>query len=244
MLWSRPDERHWTMRFLKALRTLCGKHPLIWILIGVPLFMHLARLPHNSWSIELSIARNLVNGYGYVAAPMDPPALWRPPLAVAVLVPIEMLFQDPQIIYRVYGTLTLAGFLASMFYLMRMLGGKVAAHFSQLIILSTPAFTHLVSHIYTFTGYLLLFGMVTLSVLVTLWSWQKATWRRDLLVGLCWGLTFLARPEAMLLFGATAFGGMLLYRRLGVSAGRAVLRLALQVALFLTIYLPSVVIFS
>src|SRR6185369_15583439 len=110
--------------------------------------------------------------------------------------------QDPLRIYAVYGTLTLLGFSLAMFYLVKMLGGPVAAHFSQLIILVTPAYTMVLNRIYTYNGYLLFLGLATLAVLTTLWSWKRVDWKRDVLSGLCWGAVFLTRPEAILLFGA------------------------------------------
>ena len=196
------------MRTLRLARCLFWEHPLLWLSLGIPLFSHLSVLMVNSWSIEILIARNILNGYGFIAVPLDPPALWRPPLAVGVPVPIEMFFHDPVVIYRIFGTLTLVGLLVAVFYLMKMLGGNVAAHFSQLIVLTTPAVTMLVSRQFTLLSHLLMFSVVTLAVLSTLRSWMKADWRRDLVMGLCWGIAILARPEVTLLFGTSLFFGL------------------------------------
>lgn len=101
------------MRELRLARCCFVEHPLLWVSLGIPLFAHLSVLMVNSWSIEILIARNILNGYGFVAVPLDPPALWRPPLAVGLLVPIEMFIHDPVVIYRVFGTLSLVGFLVA-----------------------------------------------------------------------------------------------------------------------------------
>jgi hypothetical protein len=212
--------------------------------LGIPLFAHLSVLPINSWSIEIFIARNILNGYGFIALPLDPPALWRPPLAVGLLLPIEALFSDPYVIYKIFGALTLAGLLVGVFYLMKLLGGNVAAHFSQVIILVTPAVTVLVSRQFTLLSFLLMFSLVPLAVLSTLWSWLRADWRRDLLMGVCWGVVFLARPETILLFCASLFAGMAFYHSLKVAISRATLRLILQLTSFLVIYGPVVLIFN
>ena len=240
MLWSQSDDSQQRMRALKRIRTLIWDHPVLWVIVGIPLFVVLSRLPFNSWNVEILIARNILNGYGFVAAPLDPPALWRPPLTVAVLLPIQLLVHNPKSIYADFGALTLVGFLVSLFYLMRTLGGKVAAHFSQLIVLATPAFTMLVNRQLQLLSYLLLFSLVTLSILTTLWSWQRQSWRRDLLAGLCWGIAFLARPEAILLFAVSLFAGLAFFRSLGTARNRAALRFVLQLAAFLVIYEPSV----
>ena len=95
------------MRILRLARCFLWEHPLLWVSLGIPLFAHLSVLMVNSWSIEILIARNILNGYGFTAVPLDPPAVWRPPLAVGLLVPIEMFFDDPVVIYRVFGTLSM-----------------------------------------------------------------------------------------------------------------------------------------
>jgi hypothetical protein len=232
------------MNALKTARRICIEHPVFWLAIGLPLFIHLSSLPTNSWNVEMNIARNLIDGYGFVDAPLDPPALWRPPLAVALLVPIEMLVRDPIWIYSIFGALTLLGFMSSVFYLMKMLGGNVAAHSSMLLVLSTPAFTSLLAHQLQLLSYLLIFSLVTLSILATIWAWRRSSWRRDIVVGLSWGIAFLARPEAILLLAASLFAGVLLHRYLGIAPRRAVCSLLMQLAAFLLIYGPSVAVFQ
>ena len=69
------------VKILNIGRRICLEHPVLWIALGLPLFIHLSSLPDNSWNVEMMIARNLIDGYGFVDAPLDPPALWRPPLA-------------------------------------------------------------------------------------------------------------------------------------------------------------------
>ncbi len=232
------------MRIAKWLRTLIWEHPVFWVALGVPLFMHLSKLPDNSWNMEILIARNLLDGFGFVGAPLDPPALWRPPLPVVVLLPIQMLTQDPLRIYAVFGTLALLGFTLAMFYLMKMLGGPLAAHFAQLIILASPAYTMVLNRIYTYNGYLLFLGLATAAVLTTLWSWKRVDWRRDVLSGLCWGAVFLTRPEAILLFGAGLLAYFIFHRSLGLSIRMAAIGILIQGLAFLLIYAPSVVTFS
>jgi hypothetical protein len=232
------------MRLGSRVRRLFWDHPLFWVAVGIPLFMQLSRLPAHSWNVEILIARNLLEGHGFVVGPLDPPALWRPPLAVFVLLPIEMLFQSPYYIYSVFGALTLVGLMVSLFYLMKRLGGTVAAHVSQLMILITPAFTTLVSRQLQLLSYLLLFGVVTFSILATLRSWSRPQWKRDVLAGLSWGVAFLARPEVVVLFGIGLLVSLVFRRRLGVSRGQSVKRVVLQASVFLCIYLPSILIFA
>src|SRR5215831_2239826 len=186
------------MRILCWMRALLWEHPLIWIGVGIPVFLRLSVLPTNSWNMEILIARNLLDGFGFVCTPLDPPALWRPPLPVILLLPIQLLIQDPMRIYAIFGTLMLVGFSVAMFYLMKMLGGPLAGHFVQLIVFATPAYTMLLNRIFTFNGYLVFLGLATSAILATLWSWKRVDWRRDLLSGFCWGLVFLTRPEAIL----------------------------------------------
>ena len=231
------------VKILNIGRRICLEHPVLWIALGLPLFIHLSSLPDNSWNVEMMIARNLIDGYGFVDAPLDPPALWRPPLAVALLVPIEMLVNDPKWIYAIFGALTLLAFMTSVFYLMKMLGGIVAAHFSLLLVFSTPAFTSLVSHQLQLLSYLLVFSLVTVSILATIWSWRRSDWRRDIAVGLCWGAAFLARPETILLVAVSLLASLTLHRSLGIARKRAVWSLLLQLAAFLLIYEPSVTVF-
>jgi hypothetical protein len=225
-------------------RRFLWDHPLFWVAVGIPLFMQLCRLPADSWNVEILIARNLLEGHGFVVGPLDPPALWRPPLAVFMLLPIEMLFQSPYYVYSVFGALTLVGLMIGTFYLMKRLGGPVAAHVSQLMILLTPAFTTLVSRQPTVLSYLLLFAMVTFSILATLRSWSRAHWKRDVQAGLCWGIAFLARPEVVALFGVGLLVGFVFRRRLGVSRRQAVSRAVFQASTFLAIYIPSVLVFA
>src|SRR5215467_7786611 len=108
------------MRVLNWLRKFFLEHPLIWVVTGIPLFFHLFKLPSDSWNVEILIARNMLRGYGYVVGPLDTPALWRPPLAVFLLMPLEKFFSDPRVIFSVFGTLTLVGFIVSVFYLMKL----------------------------------------------------------------------------------------------------------------------------
>ena len=231
------------MRNLKWLRVFFLQHPLLWVITGILLFSHVFKLPADSWNVELLIARNLLRGFGYVVGPLDPPALWRPPLGVFLLVPLVKFISDPAVVFTVFGTGCLVGFLVSVFYLTKMTCGTIAGHVSQLIILSIPAFTNL-NQQPTILGYLPLLGLATLSILVTLWSWQHVHWKWDLLAGLSWGITFLARPESMLLLGTSLISGIIFHRAFGTTTTRAVLRFVLQLTVFLAIYEPSVLIFK
>ncbi len=169
-------EIHAPMRTLKFIRQLLWEHPLFWLVLVLRSLYTFSALPLNSWNVEMLIARNILDGFGFVDTPLDPPALWRPPLAVGVLIPIERFLKDPEVVYSIFCTLTMVGFLVAVFYLMKFIGGNVAAHFSQLVLLTIPAFTGPVGHQLQLLSYILVFSVGTLAVFLTLRSWQRASW--------------------------------------------------------------------
>lgn len=227
-----------------TLRRLLWEHPVAWGAFAVTFFAYVSRLPADAWNVEILIARNLLRGHGFVVGPMDPPALWRPPLAVLALLPIEVLVEDPRTIYRIFATLCLSVTTVVLFYLMKRVGGVVAAHFSQPFAFSLPAFITLVNRQFSMLGHLIMLAAVVSAILVSLEAWENRRRRHAALAGLLWGLAFLARPETSLLFGATITVGFFAFRRRSEPAASGRSRLAIQFACFLVVCVPAVAVFE
>jgi hypothetical protein len=165
--------------------------------------------------------------------------LWRPPLAVFTLLPIEAFVEDPAAIYAIFATLTLTMTAVLFFYLMKSIGGVTAAHLSQLLLFSTPAFISLVSRQLTFLSHMLMFATLFLALHATIGAWSNRSFGRNLWVGGAWGLAYLARPEMSALFGATVLCSALLYRGRPLVKDPAWRLVGAQISCFLLIYLPT-----
>lgn len=231
------------MRATGYLHRLCIQHPTVWGVFAVAFFSYVSRLPINSWSVEILIARNVLRGHGFVVGPMDPPALWRPPLSVLVLLPIEAAIDDPKMVYKVSATLFLTAATIVLFYVMKQIAGIRAAHFSQLFAFTLPMFITAVNRHFTLLSYLLMLVMTLAAILLTLRAWTRHRRVDDGLVGLAWGLAFLSRPETITLFGVTLVCSFFVYRRKRTIAGQVWPRLVVQAACFLLIYIPSLALF-
>jgi hypothetical protein len=217
------------------------EHPAAWGVFAIVFFAYISRLPINGWNVEMLIARNLLRGQGFVVSPLDPPALWRPPLAVLALVPLEWLFDDPKIIYKVFATLCLSATTVTLFYLMKRIGGIAAAHFSQLFVFTLPAFNTLVARQFTVLSYLVMFVTVVAALLATISAWTKQSRAGAARVGLAWGLAFLSRPETIVFFGVTFICSLVVYRGKQQPRGHIWRNVFIQAACFLLIYVPTVV---
>jgi ABC-type multidrug transport system fused ATPase/permease subunit len=169
---------------------------------------------------------------------MDPPALWRPPLAVLALVPIESLIEDPAIVYNIFAMSCLAATTLGLFYLMKHVGGLAAAHFSQLFAFTLPMFVMLVNRQLQMLSYLIMFAVVVAALLATMSAWTKLSKWGDARVGLLWGLAFLARPETIVFFGVTLFVSAVVYWRVHRSSRTVLRQLFLQALCFLLLYGP------
>jgi hypothetical protein len=221
------------------LRRAFVEQPLAWGTFALAFFAYVSRLPSGGWNVEILIARNLLRGHGFVVGPADPPALWRPPLAVFGLLPIELLVDDPEVVYKVFATICLSVTTVVLFYLMKRVGGLAAAHFSQLFAFTLPALTTLVHRQFQMLSHLIMFATVTTAILLTLDAWSKPSRRRDAFVGLSWGVAFLARPEMSVLFGVTFVCSAIAYR--GGAKGLAPVwqKLLIQAVCFLLVYVPT-----
>lgn len=228
----------------KVWTTVAINHPGVWCVLAVGVFGHLSVLPVNSWNVEILIARNLLRGHGFVVGPLDPPALWRPPLAVLALLPIELLAYDPETIYLLYSTLCLTVSSVALFYLMKRIAGLPAAHVSQLFLFATPLFIDLAGSQIQLMAYTAMLATVLLALLATIAQWSKPTLAGDGRVGLAWGMVFLARPETSLLYGATLFCSGLVYRSRARRSGTPWQGLATQAVTFGVIYLSTMAAFS
>jgi hypothetical protein len=220
------------------------EHPVAWGAFALLFFGYISRLPINGWNVEILIARNLLRGHGFVVSPLDPPALWRPPLAVLALLPFEMVFDDPEIIYTIVATLCLTVTVVTLFYLMKRIGGLPAAHFSQLFAFTLPAFTMLVARQFTLLSYLVMFVTIAAALLATIAAWTTPRKASNARVGLTWGLAFLSRPETVVFFAVTFVCSLVVYRGQPQPAGRVWRNLAIQAACFLLVYVPAVVTFQ
>jgi len=227
-----------------TLRRILVEHPVAWGLFAVAFFAYVSRLPINGWNVEILIARNLLRGHGFVVGPMDPPALWRPPLAVLALVPIEAFVEDPKMVYKVFTTLCLTVTTLAVFYLMKRVGGVVAAHVSQLFVFTVPASTTLVNQQPQMLSYVIMYATVATAILLTLDAWRKSSRARDAVVGLAWGVAFLSRPEVSVLFGATLVCSFFAYRGKAKESVPVWHRLFIQAACFLLIYAPAGALFQ
>jgi hypothetical protein len=219
------------------------EHPIAWGAFALIFFGYISRLPINSWNVEILIARNLLRGHGFVVGPMDPPALWRPPFAVLALLPIEALFEDPKIVYKIFATVCLTATMLALFYLMKRIAGVPAAHFSQLFAFTLPALNLLVSRQLTLLSHLIMLATVFAALLATITAWTNRSRAGDARVGLAWGLAFLSRPETIVLFAVTFVCSLFVYRRELQAPGRVWRNLFIQAACFLLIYVPTVATF-
>ena len=182
------------------------QHPALWALAGGILFAVWGGLmPRIRWNaIEMMIARNMLLGRGFVVAPLDPPALWRPPLGVFLCAAVELFNTDPFVIYRLIYAVALTTFLITSFYAAKALWDTTAAHVACLFILTTGAMTaRLVIHIHGIShiAFLLVIGP---ALMCTVKAYLSPTPARMFWAGCFWGLCYLARWETLLFFVVTA----------------------------------------
>ena len=168
-------------------------------------------IPRIGWNlIEMMIGQNLLAGNGPIVAPLDPPALWRPPLGSFLCAFVELFTADPCSIYRIIYSVSLTAFLITAFYTARALWGATAGHVACLFILTCGALgTRLASHFHGISHvvFLLVAGPALACSVLAL---RKPTVIRLFTTGVCWGLTYLARWETLPFFVITF--GVLLYR--------------------------------
>ncbi len=184
---------------------LLVEHPFGWGLVGLLFFWIWGGLiPKIEWNImEMMIGRNLILGNGLVAAPYEPPALWRPPLGSGLCAFVELFTSDPFLIFRIIYTASLTIFLVCMFYSARGLWGMTAAHVACMFVLTSGALTaRLISHNHSIShvAFLLVAGPAFLCTIMTM---RKPTGFRLFSMGACWGLAFLTRWETLPFFVLT-----------------------------------------
>jgi hypothetical protein len=216
-------------------------HPVFWALAGAILFTVWGGLiPRIRWNaVEMMIGRNLLLGNGFVMAPLDPPALWRPPFAVFLCALVELFNTDPFIVYRAIYAVSLTTFLIASFYAAKALWDTTAAHLACIFILTSGAMTgRLVSHIHgiSHVAFLLAIGP---ALWCTVWALRNLTRMRLLCAGVCWGVTYCARWETLLYFVVTA--GVLLYALHAAHKNfRSLARISMFVLGFALLFAPAI----
>jgi hypothetical protein len=128
-----------TKQICKRIGQLLVLHPIAWL------------LPRIRWNaIEMMMAKNLLAGNGLIAAPLDPPALWRPLLGALVCAFVELFTSSPRLVYQIVYAVSLTTFLIASFYAARALWDAAAGHAAFLFILTSGALTsRLVSHVHS-----------------------------------------------------------------------------------------------
>jgi hypothetical protein len=181
------------------------KTPVIWAIFSAFFFWHVGGLLDRiNWNvIEMMIGRNLLSGNGYIVAPLDPPAIWRPVFTPFLCAVIEIFTKDPFLIFKIMLSASLTTLIISSFYIMKETANLKAAHISAYLIISCPAFFRLLidgSHTFSHIGFLLVIGPCMYFTCIMI---NRRKHYLALISGLLWGLTYLARPETLLFYVVT-----------------------------------------
>ncbi len=212
-------------------------HPVAWISIGAPLFFAWAgTIPAIRWNaIEMMIGANLLAGRGAIVAPLDPPALWRPPLAWLLCAAVEVFVRDPLMIFQVVYTISLTVFLVTSFYAAKRIWGPVAAHSTCLFIMVSPALTStLVNHVLGLSHivFLLVIGP---AIWLTVLALERPSAVTMAGAGAFWALSYLARPDSLPAFAVSCC--FLLYAAWRSASGAKFLPAAFAFMVILAPYL-------
>jgi hypothetical protein len=181
-------------------------HPTLWLILGIPFFICWAGvIPMIGWNaIEMMIGHNLLIGRGYIVAPLDPPALWRPMLGSFVCAAVELITRDPLLVFEIVYTASLAIFTASIFYTAHRIWGRIAAHAACFFVFTSPGLTSLLTlHVHGLS-HIVFLAAVGPAILCTVAALSRPTPALLAVTGFAWGLTYLARPETIV-FAAASF---------------------------------------
>lgn len=229
-----------TKQIGKRLGQVVALHPAAWLLPGVPLFLMWGGLiPRIRWNaIEMMMAKNLLAGNGLVVAPLDPPALWRPLLGALACALVELFTPSPRLVYQIVYAVSLTTFLIASFYAASALWDATAGHLACLFIVTSGALTsRLISHVHSISHVVFLLAAGP-ALLFTVLALRAPTRLRLLVAGLCWGLAYLARWEALLFF-AIATGVLLCAIYAAKRDFRALGRGSFAVLGFAALFVPA-----
>ncbi len=107
------------------LTAIAAEYPVLWAIVGAAFFFHVGGLlPTIQWNVfEIMIGKNLLLGNGYIAAPLDSPAIWRPMLASFMCAFMEMVASDPVMVFRLVYAVSMISLLVTGFYLAKRIWG-------------------------------------------------------------------------------------------------------------------------
>ncbi len=216
------------------------RHPWLWLLVyGAISYQQIVKIRYIGFNlIEALLGKSLFNGWGYVFAPLDPPALSRPMFAPFLCAIIERFVTHPVDVYRTLHVVALSSFLASIFYLFKTIAGSKAGNLAALLLLTTPLFTKFPWATHHYASHLGLLSVLGWAILATVVAWRGSSFGRFAVAGVLWGCAFLARYEMILSFAVCwCVTGLYVWGKM--PRLRAVKCLGVFAFVFLLFYLPK-----
>jgi hypothetical protein len=194
------------MKLNAQIKSIVTNTPIVWGIFGILFFWHVGGLLDKiGWNaIEIMIGKNLLSGNGYIVAPLDPPAIWRPVFIPFLCALTEIITKDPKLIFRIIYTISLTNFIIWSFYILKIIHNKKAGHICCFLIMSCPALTYLIiggAHTFSHIGFLLIIGPAiyfTFRMIIE----HKTIF--GIASGILWGLIYLTRPETIVFFICTS----------------------------------------